>query len=114
MSKIKINVYTNMNGIISNNNYNAIKLNNTLKFVDSNKSIFNILLDKKIFIKENNESLIMLDYNINSIFIKVKELNIELRKDIKYELFNISDNYINIIYILLDEKEKNEIRIEII
>ena len=112
MSKIKIEVYTNFNNKESNINLNAIYLDNKVKYINNDKYILD--LKNNILEKENNDSFIKLDFNNNKTFISVKNLKLDIKKDIKVIKIENKLNYFYVKYLLIDEDIYNEYCIKFI
>jgi len=56
MSKKRINIYTNMDKIINNDNFDAIVSNNVIKYIDLVNNKFVVDCNNDILIKENNDN----------------------------------------------------------
>ena len=114
MSKRRINIYTNMDKIINNNNFDAIVFNNVIKYIDLVNNKFVIDCNNDILIKENNDTIVKIDFNKNIISILLKQYNKEFYKNINTILINKDNNVYYVKYKLIDENIINEYRIEIL
>lgn len=112
MAKKDIKVYTNMDNFKETNIFSAIVLDNVIKYIDlvNNKFVVNYI--ENILIKENDESIIKLDFNKNIISIFLKEYNKEFIKYIKTISSNFDNNIYYVKYKLIDENVINEYQIE--
>jgi len=112
MSKKRINIYTNMDKIINNDNFDAIVSNNVIKYIDLVNNKFVVDCNNDILIKENNDTLVKIDFSKNIISILLKEYNKEFYKEIDTLLINRDNNIYYVKYKLIDENVINEYRIE--
>ena len=114
MSKNRINIYTNMDKIINNNNFDAIVSCNVIKYIDLVNNKFVVDCNNDILFKENNDTIVKIDFNKNIMSILLKEYNKEFYKDIETLLINKDNNIYYVKYKLIDENVINEYRIEIL
>ena len=114
MSKIRINVYTNMDNKKENVLINAIKDNNVIKYIDSDYNKYVVNIEGNILIKENKDFFITIDFPNNLIKILMKEYNKEFKKEIETIELNYNNNNYFVKYKLIDEKVINEYKIKIL
>ena len=108
MSKININVYTNLNNIEDNNDFLAIKKDNVIEYIDLENNKMVIDLDNDILIKENNDYCFNIDFRNEKINIKIKKLHRNMIKDIKTLNISRSKKKYSVKYLLTDDNIINE------
>ena len=111
MAKIKINVYTNMNGIVVEKNIDAIMINDVIKYIEGNNKIL-IDIKNNILEKENNDVSIKIDFVNDKIFIFIKELKREFIKNMEVISLENKKNYFYVKYKLIDENIINEYKVK--
>ncbi len=110
MISINFKFKKNNNILINKNNIKCIFQNNKLSFIDDciKYSYFN-----KVFIKENEEELICLDFNFEKCKIHLKKQGFILNLKIKLKHYSINNNKLKIIYTIETEEDiENTIIIE--
>lgn len=112
MAKLKINVYTNMDNHKEESIFNAIIVNDVIKYIDSDNNKFSVLLEDNLLIKENDEYVIKIDFIKEIISIFMKEYNKEFFKDIKTLILKKEKNVFYVKYNLTDENVLNEYEIK--
>lgn len=112
MAKKDIKVYTNMDNFKETNIFSAIVLDNVIKYIDLVNNKFVVDFKENILIKENDESIIKLDFNKNIISIFLKEYDKGFIKHIKTISSNFDNNIYYVKYKLIDENVINEYQIE--
>lgn len=112
MAKQKIKVYTNMDNNIESNTFDAILVNNVIKYIDLVNNMFVIDCSNDILSKENNDTKIVINFKKNIISIFLKEYNKEFIKDIETMFINKEEKKYTVKYRLIDEDIINEYQIE--
>lgn len=112
MTKIRINVYTNMDNHEENVIHKAIADNDVIKYIDSDNNKFVVDCNKNILMKENDEFIINIDFGNNLISIAMKEYQKEFKKEIKTLAINNDNNIYYVKYKLIDENVINEYQIK--
>lgn len=112
MAKKHIKVYTKLNEIVNNEIFDAIVLNNVIKYIDLDNNKFVIDYEKNTLLKETMESVIEIDFNKNIISILIKDFNKKFYKEIKTLLINHTNNDYYVKYKLIDENIINEYHVE--
>ena len=94
-------ILKNNNKIIINKDLNYFINDNKMNFMDGDTA-FKILLNDKIFMKKNKESLIKLDFKKKTTYIKLLEDNLDFEMPIKKSRFILKEHSLFIEYILDD------------
>ncbi len=105
---LKINVYSEMDEKIENEEYLAIKKNNVIKYIDLAENKMTIDMDNDIIIRENNDYLFTIDFNNNIISINAKKLKLDFTKDIVTIKKNKTSRSYLVRYQLVDDNIINE------
>ena len=112
MTKLKINIYTELNNIKENEEYLAIKQDNVIKYIDfaNNKMIIDI--NNNIINRENSDFIYQMDFNNNIINIQMKKVKKDFNKEIKTIILKKTNNSFLVRYQLIDENIINEFYIK--
>lgn len=105
---LKINVYSEMDEKIENEEYLAIKKNNVIKYIDLAENKMTVDMDNDIIIRENNDYLFTIDFNNNIISINAKKLKLDFTKDIVTIKKNKTSRSYLVRYQLVDDNIINE------
>ena len=105
---LKINVYSELNQIIENEQYFAIKTNNVIKYIDLTDNKMNIDMDNDIIKRENNDYIFILNFKNNLINIIMKHPEKEFIKEIKTIKLEKRHNSYLVRYKLIDENIINK------
>ena len=105
---LEIKVYSELNNIIENEEYFAIKNNNVIKYIDLTNNKMNVNINNDIITRENSDYLFTIDFNKNNINIYVKGLKKEFNKDIKVIKKEKTSRSYLVKYQLIDEDIINE------
>ena len=108
MNKIKIRVYSKVDNKEENNEFNAIKSDNVIKYIDLENNKMIIDIENNTIERENIDYYFKLDFNKNVIIIKVKKLHKEISKEIKTLTVSKSSKRFLVRYLLTDENVINE------
>ena len=75
MDKIKIKVYSKLNGIEENNEFNAIKKNSVIEYIDLENNKMMVDMDNDIIHRENIDYCFKIDFINNKTNIEINKLH---------------------------------------
>ena len=108
MENIKIKVYSKLDDIEENSEFNAIKKDNVIEYIDLENNKMMIDIENDIMIRENRDYSFKIDFNNYKIDIEIKKLHKTMIKDIKLLNISKSKKYYSVKYLLTDDNIINE------
>ena len=108
MENIKIKVYSKLNEVEDNSEFNAIKKENVIKYIDLEKNKMMIDMENDLIIRDNIDYCFTLDFKNNFIDIGIKKIHKNVEKSIKTLTISKSSNKYLVRYLLTDENIINE------
>ena len=106
--KLKIKIYSELDNVIENEEYFAIKNDNVIKYIDLVNNKMNIDIENDLIIRENNDYLFNIDFRNDTISIFMKHLKKEFTKEIETIKLIKTKNSFEVKYNLIDENIINE------
>ncbi len=101
--KLKIKIYSELDNLIENEEYFAIKNNNVIKYIDLANNKMSIDIENDLIIRENNDYIFNIDFKNKNINIFMKHLKKEFNKEIETIRLIKTNNSFEVKYRLIDE-----------